>query len=167
MQARICVNHIYLASENTVGWCCHVNLVAFIRHVVKVRNNLTDPKDCYNVEVTLTRLWTWALLEKSPIVRLLKNFPEVYRTRRFIAMLTRALHRSLSWARSIQFTPSDPISLRSILILLHCLQIFHFVVNQRAMKLTELFLSYILQDRLRICWKCYLFCQRCVHQFSN
>jgi hypothetical protein len=32
-------------------------------------------------------------------------------------MFTRALHSSLSWASSIQSTPSHPISLRSILIL--------------------------------------------------
>jgi hypothetical protein len=32
-------------------------------------------------------------------------------------VFTRALHWSLSWARSIQSTPSHPISLRSILIL--------------------------------------------------
>jgi hypothetical protein len=32
-------------------------------------------------------------------------------------MFTRALHWSLSWARSIQSTPSHPISLRYILIL--------------------------------------------------
>jgi hypothetical protein len=32
-------------------------------------------------------------------------------------MFTRALHWSLSWARSIQSIPSHPISLRSILTL--------------------------------------------------
>jgi hypothetical protein len=32
-------------------------------------------------------------------------------------VFTRAVHWSLSWARSIQSTPSHPISLRSILIL--------------------------------------------------
>jgi hypothetical protein len=32
-------------------------------------------------------------------------------------VFTRALHWSLSWARSIQSIPSHPISLRSILIL--------------------------------------------------
>jgi hypothetical protein len=32
-------------------------------------------------------------------------------------VFTRALHWSLSWAASIQSTPSHPISLRSILIL--------------------------------------------------
>jgi hypothetical protein len=35
-------------------------------------------------------------VEKPPIVRLLKNFPAFYGTRRFIAVLTRALHWSLS-----------------------------------------------------------------------
>jgi hypothetical protein len=48
---------------------------------------------------------------------LLKNFTAFYGTRRFITMFTKALHWSLSWARSIQSTPSHPISLRSILIL--------------------------------------------------
>jgi hypothetical protein len=50
-------------------------------------------------------------------VQLLKNFPAFYGTRRFITVFTRALHWSLSWARSIQSVPSHPISLRSILIL--------------------------------------------------
>jgi hypothetical protein len=36
---------------------------------------------------------------------------------RFIAVFTRALHCSTSWARSIHSIPSHPISLRSILIL--------------------------------------------------
>jgi hypothetical protein len=61
----------------------------------------------------LTHSWSWALLEKLPIVQLLKNFPAFYGTRRF----TRALHWSLFRARSIQSIPSHPISLRSILIL--------------------------------------------------
>jgi hypothetical protein len=55
------------------------------------------------------------LLEKLPIVQLLKNFPAFYETRRFITVFTRAFHWSLSWARSIQ--SNHPISLSSILIL--------------------------------------------------
>jgi hypothetical protein len=43
--------------------------------------------------------------------------PAFYGTRRLITVFTRALHRSLSWARSIQSMPYNPISLRSILIL--------------------------------------------------
>jgi hypothetical protein len=63
-----------------------------------------------------TYLRSWALLEKLPIVQLLKNFPAFYGTRKFIIVFTRALHWSLSWDRSIQSILSQPISLRSILI---------------------------------------------------
>jgi hypothetical protein len=45
------------------------------------------------------------------------KFPAFYGTRWFIAVSTRALHWSLSWARWIRSTPSHPISIRSILIL--------------------------------------------------
>jgi hypothetical protein len=69
------------------------------------------------VEVRVTYSWSWALLEKPPILQLLKNFPAFYGTRRFITVFTRALHWSRSWARSIQSIPSHPIPLRSILIL--------------------------------------------------
>jgi hypothetical protein len=50
-------------------------------------------------------------------VQLLKNFPAFYGTRRFIAVFTRTLHWSLSWARSIQSIPPHPISLRPISLL--------------------------------------------------
>jgi hypothetical protein len=50
----------------------------------------------------LTYLRSWALLEKPPVVQPLKNFPTFYGTRRFITVFTRALHWSLSWARSIE-----------------------------------------------------------------
>jgi hypothetical protein len=53
----------------------------------------------------LTHSWSWALLEKLPIVQLLENFPAFYRTRRFITVFTRAIHWSLSWTRSIQSIP--------------------------------------------------------------
>jgi hypothetical protein len=75
---------------------------------------------CYVQSVmnhSLTHSWSWDLLEKLPIVQLLKNFPAFYGTRRFITVFTRALYWSISWARSIQSIPSHPISLRSILIL--------------------------------------------------
>jgi hypothetical protein len=56
--------------------------------------------------------WTWALLETPPVVQLLEDFPALYGTRRFISVLTRFLHWSLCWARSIQSIPSHPISLK-------------------------------------------------------
>jgi hypothetical protein len=54
------------------------------------------------------------LLEKLPVLQLLKYFPAFYGTWRFIIMFTKAIHWSLSCARSIQFIPTH---LRSILIL--------------------------------------------------
>jgi hypothetical protein len=39
----------------------------------------------------LTHSWSWALLEKLPLVQLFKNLPAFYGTRRFIAVFTRAL----------------------------------------------------------------------------
>jgi hypothetical protein len=46
-----------------------------------------------------------------------QDFPAFYGTLRFITVFIRALHRSLSSARSVQSVPPYPISLRSILIL--------------------------------------------------
>jgi hypothetical protein len=64
-----------------------------------------------------TSLRTSVLLEELPIVKILKNFPAFYGTWRFVAVFTRALHYSLSLARSIQSVPSHHISLRPTLIL--------------------------------------------------
>jgi hypothetical protein len=61
--------------------------------------------------------WSWTLLEMTPVLQLHKNFPAFYGIRRFITVFTIAFYWSLSWARSIQFIPPHPISLRSILIL--------------------------------------------------
>jgi hypothetical protein len=63
---------------------------------------------------TITHSWSWALLEKLPIVQLLRNFPALYGTRRFITVFTRALHWSLFWARSIQSIPSYHILFHSL-----------------------------------------------------
>jgi hypothetical protein len=54
---------------------------------------------------------THSLMGLSPsweatILQLLKNFPAFSGTRRFITVSTRAIHWSLSWARSIQSIPS-------------------------------------------------------------
>jgi hypothetical protein len=49
-------------------------------------------------------MWSWALLEKPPVVRPLDSFPAFYGIRSFNTEFTRALHLSLSWAR-----PHHPI----------------------------------------------------------
>jgi hypothetical protein len=69
------------------------------------------------INYLLTNWRSWALLEKLPIVQLLKNFPAFYRVWRFITVFTRALHLSLSWDTSIQSIPYYSITLGSILIL--------------------------------------------------
>jgi hypothetical protein len=71
------------------------------QHYTKPRFHATS----HEIDIYLR---SWALLQKLPIVQLLKNFPTFYRTRRFITVFTRALHWSLSRARSIQSIPSHP-----------------------------------------------------------
>jgi hypothetical protein len=65
---------------------------------------------------SLTHSWSWALLDKPPIVQLLKNFPAFYGTQWFINRDHKG-HWSISWARSIQFITHRPLSLRFILSL--------------------------------------------------
>jgi hypothetical protein len=58
------------------------------------------------ISYLLTYLRSWALLEELSIVQHLRNTPAFHGTRRFNTVFTRALHWSLSWAISIQSTPS-------------------------------------------------------------
>jgi hypothetical protein len=52
-------------------------------------------------------LWSWAPLERSPVVRTLYSFPAFYGTRRFNTEFTRALHLSiLSHTNPVHITPS-------------------------------------------------------------
>jgi hypothetical protein len=69
-----------------------------------------------NHSLSLT-LWSWALLERQPVVKPLDSFQAFYGTRKFITALTTALHLCLSWARPIQSTSPHPTYPRSILIL--------------------------------------------------
>jgi hypothetical protein len=41
-------------------------------------------------------LWSWALLERSPVVQPLESLPAFYGTLRFITAFTRTLHFHLS-----------------------------------------------------------------------
>jgi hypothetical protein len=52
----------------------------------KVRNSAE-----FSIDLRLTP-WSIVLLEKPPVVQLLKNFPTFYGTRNVITMFTRALH---------------------------------------------------------------------------
>ena len=61
--------------------------------------------------------YSTVLLEKLTNSQLIKKFPVFYGTWRFITTFTSARHLSLYWACSIQSTPPQPTSWRSILIL--------------------------------------------------
>jgi hypothetical protein len=59
------------------------------------------------ITVSRTYLLTpWSrVLEKLTVCQLVKNFPAIYGTQRFITAFTSFRHQSLSWASSIQFVP--------------------------------------------------------------
>jgi hypothetical protein len=71
-------------------------------HLIICRKSLLPIKTVFssisqiNYDHSLILSWISALLEKLPIVELLKNFPAFYGTYRFITMFTRAIHWSLS-----------------------------------------------------------------------
>ena len=58
-----------------------------------------------------------ALFEMLACSHLVNKFPLFYGTQKFITVFTSARHLSLSWARSIQSTPSHPTSWKYILVL--------------------------------------------------
>ena len=62
---------------------------------------------------------SWILLEKLTGSHLVKKFPALYGTQRFITRFTSARHLSISWARSIQSVPPHLTSRRSILLSSH------------------------------------------------
>ena len=81
----------------------------------------TCGKYCYH---TRTRSHTYlltplcrVLLEKLTGLQLVKKFPEIHGTRRFITALTSVRHLSLSWASPIQSIYPHPTYWRSVLIL--------------------------------------------------
>jgi hypothetical protein len=82
-----------------------------------------------------THSWSRALLEKPPIVQLLKNFPAFYGTRKFTTVSTRALHSSLYWATSIESIPSHPSSLRSTELIKKQIYEFYLLGYKNAQKI--------------------------------
>jgi len=62
--------------------------------------------------------WCRTLFEKLIITQLIKQYPAFFmENRRFFTVITKARHRSLSWARCIRSIPSNSISVTSIVIL--------------------------------------------------
>jgi hypothetical protein len=61
--------------------------------------------------------WCGVFLERLPAPQLVNNFPAFYGIQTFIAVLTKPRLLSLSGTRRLQSTPSQPISLQSVLTL--------------------------------------------------
>jgi hypothetical protein len=89
-----------LGPAETETKCSSETLVDFKRttrrHIPEDRTHNHRCENLKSYNHSLTHSWSWALLEKLPIVQLLKNFPAFYWTRRFITAFTRALPWSLS-----------------------------------------------------------------------
>jgi len=90
-----------------------VILIKNSRHILSVQNLLT----CVPYFLPLLTPWCRVLLEKLTGLQLVKKFPALHGTRRFITALTSVRHLSLSWASSIQSIYTHPTSWRSVLIL--------------------------------------------------
>jgi hypothetical protein len=76
---------------------------------------------------------TRVLIEKLIATQLVKKIQAFYGTSRFITEFTKARHSSLSWARWIHYTSSQPISFKNHLILFSNLrQVFQVVFSLRV-----------------------------------
>jgi hypothetical protein len=100
-------------TRNKHQWFLHMSLLG-LQHF-HLQSHLVIHYHCLQVIDNSMELSPWEAV--SHATHLLKNFPTFYGIRRFITIFTRALHWSLSWARSIQSIPSHPISVRFILTL--------------------------------------------------
>jgi len=83
----LCINHIYV--------CCLITWLLTYLLIPRSR----------------------VLLEKLTGFQLVKKFPTLYGTRKFITTFTNARYLSLSWASWIQSIPPHPTSWRSVSIL--------------------------------------------------
>jgi hypothetical protein len=63
------------------------------------RCQATRVRRCKRYSPSCLSPWSWALIEKTPVAQLLKNFPTFCGTRRFITVFIRPPHWSLSWAK--------------------------------------------------------------------
>ena len=77
---------------------------------------MTSVHFCVLLYLILTP-WCGVLLEKLTGLQLVKKFPAIHGTQRYITALTSVRHLSLSWASPIQSIYPHPTSWTSILIL--------------------------------------------------
>jgi hypothetical protein len=140
----ICI-YIYIERERENRFCTHISLLnatchlvalllhyMFLPHTAIIRCCLCCWNCCtvcqnYVSRVNaifhsflpslLTYLRSWALPEKLPIMQPFRKLPADLRNPKVHHRVHKSPYWSLSWASSIQSTPSHPISLRFILML--------------------------------------------------
>jgi hypothetical protein len=72
-----------------------------LKNFMRKLNSVARPLEQQEVLTNRLTVWSWALLEISPVMQPLVNFLAFYGMRRFITAITKALHFSLSWTRPI------------------------------------------------------------------
>jgi hypothetical protein len=83
------------------------------KHRLNISTTGTTCDPAHYLLTYLLTQWSTVLLEKLTGLQLVKKFPALYGTRRFITAFTGARHLSLTWASSIQSIPPHPTSWRS------------------------------------------------------
>jgi hypothetical protein len=103
------MSYFYKVYQCTTYYKCYYSFSQTKAHVAR--------KLVLSLIYSLITPWSRVLLEKITGFQLVKKFPVLYETRRFITAFTSACQLSLSWASTIQSIPPQPTFWRSILIL--------------------------------------------------
>ena len=94
----------------TIGYWPRCNTITPASNVLYFTNSFVN-------YMYLLTPWSRVLLEKLTGSAASQEIPRIFRTQKFLIVLTSARHLSLSWANSIQSPQPPPTSWRSILIL--------------------------------------------------
>jgi len=117
-------NLLWSVGITTTSVC--IFLYRFVRHPKHISSSATSLTKFSHIiwyEVRFSKIiylltpWSTVLLQKLTGSAASQEIPRLFGTRRFITVLTSALHLFLSWANSIQSPQPPPTSWRSILIL--------------------------------------------------
>jgi hypothetical protein len=115
----------------STNWCLchkvHPTALHFLRLPQIVNWKKQHNNYIYMCVLYVLTPWRRVLLEKLPSFQLVKKFPALYGTRRFITAFTSARHLSLSWASSIQSIPPHHTSWRSSFVFYKYMFIYLFL----------------------------------------
>ena len=121
---------LIIPSSNTFSLCFSHNVrdqALYPYRLWKITRDVPEHGSCHRISQWMQTFSVLAylhtplstvLLEKLTSSQIVKKFPTLYGTRRFITTFTDACHLSLSWARSIQSPPPICATCPTHLILL-------------------------------------------------